>query len=155
MKRILFALGVGVTLFAAVAFAATLGGITPATLGADSAAVVSCETNGVTVSWGTHVTDNGDVGHPNGGFFIHDFTVEGIASSCEGKYVLASLTTGGPPGNQTQFCISGAIPSGGGSVTFPNAYQDTYPALPSCLNNVTVWADDLTDVHIAIKDTPY
>lgn len=157
MKRILMALAVGVALFATVAFAASLGPITPTSLGASSARVTSCDTNGVGVAWGTHIAGIGVPSHPDGGFFIHHFDVSGIATECAGKYVLVSLTTGGPPGYPVQFCISGAIPAGGGSVSFPNAYTNTYDGtlFPACLNNVTVWADELTDVHIAIKDTPF
>jgi hypothetical protein len=153
MKRLIVALLVAGGLFGTVfAVAASLGGITSSSLGADSAAVTSCDSDGVSVEWGTHVTDHGDVLHPYGGFFIHHFSVSGMAPACEGKYVLVSLTTDG----QVQFCISGAIPVSG-SVDFPNAWQNTYDGInfPACLNDVTVWADDLSDVHIAIKDTPY
>jgi hypothetical protein len=154
MKRLIVALLVGGAVFGTVfAVAASLGGITSSSLGADSAAVTSCDSDGVSVEWGTHVTDHGDTLHPYGGFFIHHFSVSGIAAECADKYVLVSLTTDG----QVQFCISDAIPSGGGSVDFPNAWQNTYNGtdFPACLNDVTVWADELSDVHIAIKDTPY
>jgi hypothetical protein len=156
MKRIIVALMVGGMVFGTVfAVAASLGGITSPSLGADSAAVTSCDDSGVSVEWGTHMTIHGDANHPLGGFHIDNFSVGDIAAECAGKHVLVSLTTNG----HVQFCISGVIPGGGGSVNFPQAFKDTYdendPQLPACLNDVTVWADELTDVHIAIKDTPY
>ena len=147
MKRILLALAVGVALFATVAFAASLGGITPGTLGADTAVVSSCDADGVTLSWGTHLTDHGEGDHPLGGFVVASVTVGGIADACIGKYVLMGIDQNG---GHAQFCISHLIP--GAEVTI-DGVTDGFG--DDCLNAVKIWAEDVTEVHIIIKDTPY
>lgn len=160
MKRILLALAVGVALFATVAFAASLGTITTSTLGAGSALVASCDTDGVTVAFTTRVQDNPPIGP---GFQVHEVVISGINTACDGKYALVSLTD--ESHNHIAFGSSGidrkivgascgytflTAPNGqisGGTVTV-----DLDGSNDSCGTNAPN-AANIYDIHILIKDT--
>ena len=62
------------------ASAASLGGIDGQSLGADAADVVSCDTNGVNVSYDTNFVP----GSPNGLFDVDSVTVYDVAFDCDG-----------------------------------------------------------------------
>jgi hypothetical protein len=86
-KRTLIALLAGLTVFASVfALAASLGGITSTTVGADDAVVASCDTNGVTTGYATgwDATDER--------FEVTSVTVGGVADTCDGQTLSVSLT---------------------------------------------------------------
>jgi hypothetical protein len=99
----------GLTVFGAVfAMAASLGGITSGKVGADNAAVASCDTDGVTTSYASSwdATDER--------YEVTSVTVSGIANTCDGQTLSVSLTdTGG-----TQLGSgSTAIPSDGAATS--------------------------------------
>lgn len=78
--------GVGVT----AASAATLGGFSGKSLGADSAVVASCDTDGVSISYTTAY----DAASQK--YVISGATVAGIATACSGQLLRVQLTgTGG------------------------------------------------------------
>ena len=88
MRRSLYgllaALLVSVTVFA---MAASLGGITSDSLGADSAAVATCDSDGVATSY-TTAYDAGD-----GRYEVTAVVVTGIDNACDGKSIAVTLTT--------------------------------------------------------------
>jgi hypothetical protein len=158
MKRLIVALLVGGAVFGTVfAAAASLGGITSASLGADSAAVTSCDTDGVSVAFTTRVQDNPPIGP---GFQVHEVVISGLNSACNGKYALVSLTN--ESHNNIAFGSSGldriscgytflTPPAGqisGGTVTV-----DLDGSNDSCGTNAPN-AENIGDIHILIKDTP-
>ena len=103
MKRTLIAVTAGLVVFASVfAMAATLGGITGSTVGADNTAVGSCDTDGVTTSYATSwdATDKR--------YEVTTVTVAAVNDACDGKSMSVSLTdtTGAQIGTGTL-----AIPS--------------------------------------------
>lgn len=72
------------------ASAASLNGIRGASLGADAEDVISCDDDGVDVSYGTNfVSDDPATGTPdpdeNGFFDVDSATVSGVNALCEGK----------------------------------------------------------------------
>jgi hypothetical protein len=76
----------GLTVFGAVfAMAASLGGITSGRVGADDAAVASCDTDGVTTSYASSwdATDKR--------YEVTSVTVSGIANLCDGQTLSVSL----------------------------------------------------------------
>ncbi len=79
-------LGIGAFGLAA-ASAASLGGLTSSSLGADNGAVSSCDTNGVTVAYGTPAYDA-----TAGLYKISTVTVGGIDAACAGKTVAVTLS---------------------------------------------------------------
>jgi len=82
-------LGIGAFGLAA-ASAASLGGLTTSSLGADNAAVASCDTDGVTLAYGTPTYD------PTTGVYkVSTATVGGIAAGCIGKTVYVTLADSG------------------------------------------------------------
>lgn len=82
-KRLAIVLATAVAVFGAVfAFAASLG-VSSATLGAGSGVVSSCDTNGVTTTYGTTYSS---------GYIVNSITVTGIAAACDGLTVSATLT---------------------------------------------------------------
>ncbi len=92
------------TVFGAVfASAASLGGITSGQVGADDAAVTSCDTNGVTTSYATSWDTTDDR------YEVTSVTVSGIAEPCDGRTLSVSLLDAVTNGNQI----------GSGSVTVP------------------------------------
>ena len=103
MKRTLIAVTAGLVVFASVfAMAASLGGITGSTVGADNTAVGSCDTDGVTTSYATSwdATDKR--------YEVTTVTVAAVNDACDGKSMSVSLTdtTGAQIGTGTL-----AIPS--------------------------------------------
>ena len=103
MKRTLIAVTAGLAVFASVfAMAASLGGITGSTVGADNTTVASCDTDGVTTSYATSwdATDKR--------YEVTTVTVAAVNDACDGKSMSVSLTdtTGAQIGTGTL-----AIPS--------------------------------------------
>jgi hypothetical protein len=76
-----FALLAGVASVLVVgASAATLGGLTPQTLGTSTEVVASCQTGGLGVSWGTPTYDSSG---PT--YNVSSGTITGILPACNGK----------------------------------------------------------------------
>ncbi len=76
----------GLTVFGAVfASAASLGGLTSGNVGADNAAVTSCDTDGVTTSY-TTAWDSADDRYE-----VTSVTVSNINNACDGRTVSVSL----------------------------------------------------------------
>ena len=71
----------------AAASAASLGGLTSSSLGADNGAVTSCDTDGVTIAYGTPAYDA-----TSGLYKVSTVTVGGIAVGCAGKTVAVTLS---------------------------------------------------------------
>jgi hypothetical protein len=97
-KRIILALMVSLAVFGSLyAMAASLGGITSDSVGADSTVVASCDTDGVTAAYATSwdATDKR--------YEITSVTVGGVADTCDGRTLSASLTdsTGAQIGSGT------------------------------------------------------
>lgn len=67
------------------ATAASLGGVTSQNVGADVAAVASCDTDGVTVAY-THVYDPDD-----GRYEISEVSVSGIHAACDTRAIRVTL----------------------------------------------------------------
>jgi hypothetical protein len=109
MKRVLLAALFGTVVYAiALASAATLN-VSESSLGSGSNLASSCDTDGVTVSYGTVYTAS------SAAYTVNSVTVNGIASACDGKAVGATLTNAGNAAQGT--VASGTAPAGGGSVT--------------------------------------
>jgi hypothetical protein len=86
-KRTILALLASLAVFCSLyVMAATLGGITSDKVGADSATVASCDTDGVTTSYATSwdATDKR--------YEITSVTVAGVADTCDGRTLNVSLT---------------------------------------------------------------
>ena len=87
-KRIIFGFLLGTAVFGAVfASAATLGGINSGSLGADDKAVVSCDTNGVSVAYTVEYTNANTAGYK-----VKDLVVAGINDACDGAAISVTLT---------------------------------------------------------------
>lgn len=85
-KRAVLGLLAAMTAFGAVAAsAASLGGITSDSLGADNTAVTACDTDGVTTSY----TVSYDSAIP--GYEAGTVTVDGIADACNGQNMTVNL----------------------------------------------------------------
>jgi len=94
----------------ATASAASVGGLTPAALGADNRAITSCDTNGITLTRGTP-TYNPTVGH----YVITTIRATGVNAACRGRTLAVTVA------NTAGVAItSGAatIVAGGTTVTF-------------------------------------
>ena len=96
-------LGIGAFGLAA-ASAASLGGLTTGSLGADNAAVASCDTDGVTLAYGTPAYDAA-----TGVYKVSTATVGGIAAGCIGKtvYVTVADATGASLGGGSAVLAAG------------------------------------------------
>ena len=97
-RRTVLALIVSLMVFGSLyALAASLGGITSDSVGADSAVVASCDTNGVTTAYvtGWDATDER--------YEITSVTVGGVADTCDGRTMSVNLTdpTGAQIGSGT------------------------------------------------------
>ena len=108
MKRTLIAVTAGLAVFASVfAMAASLGGITGSTVGADNTTVASCDTDGVTTSYATSwdATDKR--------YEVTTVTVAAVNDACDGKSLSVSLTdtTGAQIGTGTLAIPSSAATS--------------------------------------------
>ena len=91
MRRLIAALAVGGVLAAgAYGAAASLGGIGTSSLGADATAVLSCDTNGVTVAYNSAYSNSAPAGYK-----VDSVAVTGIDDDCNGLTVSATLTKGG------------------------------------------------------------
>jgi len=71
------------TFGAVVGSAATLGGITSASLGADASVVAGCDPNGITVSYSTT--------YSAGAYSVSGVTLGGVDAACNGKNVSVTL----------------------------------------------------------------
>ena len=86
-KRTILALLVSLVVFGSLyAMAASLGGITSDSVGADSAVVASCDSDGVTAAYVTawDATDKR--------YEITSVTVGGVADTCDGRNLSVTLT---------------------------------------------------------------
>ena len=120
----------GLMVFGAVfASAASLGGITSGNVGADNAAVASCDTDGVTTAYttGWDATDDR--------YEITSVTVSGIANACDGRTLSVSLLD------------SSSNQIGTGSVTIPS---DDLVTQASVSLSTAASAKDAVNVHAAI-----
>ena len=141
MKRILVALVVGGTLFAAVlGFAASLGPIDADQLGAGDALVTACDTDGVQVAWRTQVQDNADV-HGHKGFQVIAVEISGIDALCDGQKVLVSITKNG-----SHYMIGRGTVAGGAAVV------DQWYVGGSWQSGTGPMVVDVDDIHILIKE---
>src|SRR5215218_4957152 len=66
--------------------AASLGGISGGSLGADSTVVASCDADGVTTSYTTSYDDTA------GEYVVTSVTVGGVANACDGKSISVTLS---------------------------------------------------------------
>ena len=107
-KRTIAGVVAGLTVFGAVfASAASLGGITSGQVGADDAAVASCDTDGVTTAY-TTAWDTNDRRYE-----ISQVTVSGIAAACLTKTLSVVLSDGTAQigsGTATVLTASQAVP---------------------------------------------
>jgi hypothetical protein len=132
-KRVVTGLLAGAMVFSVVVgMAASLGGITSGSLGADDAVVAACDTNGVTTSYTTSYSTSGTAG-----FHVGNVAVGGIADTCDGDTMSVTLTGAGGSslGEQTATVPTGAGTSA--SVSFAAA---------------NVLAESVTGVHVVIAD---
>ena len=109
-RRLAAAVLAGAATFAAVgASAASLGGITASTLGADKATVTSCDTDGVGVSFTNAYDATLLPVSIVGGYKTTTVTVTGIAAACTGKSLNLTVkdSTGASLGNGSVASISG------------------------------------------------
>jgi anti-sigma-K factor RskA len=131
MRRTIYALSAAVVVSGAVfAMAASLGGITSDNLGADSAAVATCDNTGVSTSY-TTAYDATD-----GRYEVTAVTVSGIDNACDGKAIAVTLTNG-----------AGAS-VGSGSTTVPTDVGAT--AVTVTLSSAAS-AEDAANAHVLIS----
>lgn len=144
MKRILIVLvAMGVLLGTVYGAAAALN-VNTSTLAAGDGTVSSCDTDGVELQWYTHMTDNSNPpDHLDGGVWVDKVKVWDICADCDGKFAHISIRSNG---NHVQMCRE-EIASG-------EAVMDgvSMSGVLDCLNNVTVWADEVDGVRVVIKD---
>jgi hypothetical protein len=114
-----------------VAAAASLGGITSSSLGADDSVVASCDTNGVTSAYSTVYNTTSTAG-----FKVNDLTVGGIDDACDGLTMTVTLT--------------GAANASLGSATqvVPTAVGTTNVI---SLIGQSILAESVTGIHIVIS----
>lgn len=85
-RRILIGAASAAAVYAVtVALAASLGGLTPANLGADGGAVASCDTDGVSADYSVTFDDG------LGAYAVDTVTVSGIADACDGQTLHVTL----------------------------------------------------------------
>jgi hypothetical protein len=128
-RRFVISVLAGLIVFAAVfAMAASLGGITSGTVGADTTTVAACDSNGVTAAY-TVAWDATDKRYE-----ISTVTVGGVADACDGLTLSVSLTdtTGAQIGSGTL-----TIPTSGAT-----SFGVTMAPEPS--------ANATTGIHVAI-----
>lgn len=129
-RRTLLAVLGGVLAFALViGAAASLGGLTSTSLGANDSVVASCDTDGVTSSYSTVYNTT-----TAAGFKVNDVTVGGVASECADKSMTVTL--------------SGAGDASLGSVTQAMPSTGTTNVLNFVTSNVK--AELVTGVHVVI-----
>lgn len=128
-KSLLLRGALTLTFFATVfGAAATLGGITSDTVGADDTLVASCDTDGVSTAY-TTVWDATDVRYE-----VSTVTVSGVSDTCDGLNLRVSLTDG-----TTQL--------GTGTVAIPTSAATSFPV--TVTPNTS--AENTTGVHVAIS----
>lgn len=89
MKRYFIALLIGGALFGAVyGTAASLGGLTTGSVGADSAAVPGCDTDGIQSSFSTFFNET------TGSYEVNGVFLQGISPGCNNKLFEVVLTQG-------------------------------------------------------------
>ena len=131
-KRLIIGLAVGVAVFAAVfGMAASLGGITTGTLGADDQVVAACDTDGITTSYATAYSGTGTAGYK-----VDSVTLGSIAQACQGMDFEVTLSGG------TAQSISGTLPS-----TLPLDGSGSYVLE----FDETKLAEEVTGVHVVIS----
>jgi hypothetical protein len=124
------ALIAGLTVFGAVfASAASLGGLTSGSVGADNAAVASCDTDGVTTSYATSWDSADDR------YEITSVTVANVNNACDGRTLSVSLL------NATSDQV------GTGSVSIPS---DPLATQATVSLSTTAPAKDTVSVHASI-----
>ncbi|HUG29700.1 MAG TPA: hypothetical protein VMQ65_04185 [Candidatus Limnocylindria bacterium] len=125
MKRLGLALVLATAVGSALAAsAASLGGIT-STLGADDAAVSSCDSDGVIATYRLAFTSGL-------GFTVSEVHVSGTAAACNGKWMDVVLTRDGAQ-----------LGAGSATVSSTGLTVVTMPA--------GILARDVNDIHIAIN----
>lgn len=153
MKRLLIALPVGAVLAGATyGAAATLGGITTPDLGADDAAVESCDTTGVSTSYSTAL----DGSTFPGSIRVDSVTVGDVDTpSCDGQAITVILTHRTGPGTSEEIArATRTIPTPAPGPT-TQSFPVPDPATPAWTDPAgTPVADprarDVDDVHIQI-----
>lgn len=131
MRRTIYALSAGLLVFCAVfAAAASLGGISSNDLGADSSAVATCDSDGVTTAY-TTAYDSTD-----GRYEVTGVTVSGIDNACDGKAIAVTLTN------------SAGASAGTGSTTVP---VDTGATSATVTLSSAASAEDAANVHVLIS----
>jgi hypothetical protein len=128
-KRLLVGCVVATAVFAAVFGAAATMGLTPDGLGANSAGVSACDSNGVTTSYANtwDATDNR--------YEVTSVTVKGVADTCDGltmKVTLASVAN---------------ADIGNGSMTIPTNAAVDHTVTPLSVNPA---ASAVANVHVVI-----
>ena len=134
-KRLIIGLAVGVAVFAAVfGMAATLGGITTDTLGAEDQIVAACDTtDGVTTSYDTVYNATGTAGYK-----VDSVMLGAIDKACEGLDFEVTLSGG------TAQSIPGTLPS-------PLPLDGTGSYVVEF--DETKLAEEVTGVHVVISDS--
>jgi len=135
-KRLIIGLIVGVAVFAtAFGMAASLGGLTSDSLGADDQTVGTCDSNGVSTSYTTDYSSAAPAG-----FKVVAVTVAGIANTCDGKTIEVALTGSGGTLIEEQ---SATVPSDAGATSVTLTFSDADSL-----------AEAVTGVHVMISGTP-
>jgi hypothetical protein len=135
-KRFVIGLIVGVAVFAAAfGMAATLGGLTSDSLGADDQTVGTCDSNGVSTSYTTDY-----IAVAPAGFKVVAVTVSGIANTCDGKTIEVALTGSGGALIEEQ---TATVPTDAVATSVTLTFSD-----------VDSLAEAVTGVHVMISGTP-
>jgi hypothetical protein len=130
MKKRLILSGLAATaIFAAVFGAAASLTLNPDGLGANNAAVATCDGNGVTTSY-TNTWDTTD-----GRYEVTSVTVKGVADTCDGLNLGVTLTN------------SGGSSVGGGSMTIPSSAAVDHTVTPLSTSPA---ASSVENVHVVI-----
>jgi hypothetical protein len=111
MKRIVIAIIAGLAVFGGTfAFAAGLGGVTTGTVGDSATVVASCDTDGVTATFGAPSWDG-----TNNRYGLTTLDVTNINAACNGLGIKVTLkdNTGASLGEAT-----GTVATGAASLTF-------------------------------------
>jgi hypothetical protein len=128
-RRFVISVLAGLVVFAAVfAMAASLGGITSGTVGADTTTVAACDSNGVTAAY-TVAWDATDERYE-----ISTVTVGGVADTCDGLVLSVTLAD------------SGGAQIGSGTLTLPTSGATSFGVSMSPQPS----ASATTGIHVAI-----
>lgn len=105
-KQLALALTAGVAATGAVvASAATLGGVSAKDLGADTAVIASCDTNGVTVDYTTSTNANA------GYYTVTGLKLSGVSAACSGESLSITLSGGTANSYTTLGTLTGTVPT--------------------------------------------